>query len=149
MFVCMCICMSVCLSECLSECLSVCMYVCMYVCTYIHMYGCMSVYECMYVCMDVAYICMHVCMHACMYVIYRIYNFFFFLKKKICVAGLGRREVALKSAWVSLSQLEFPWSFLNVVWPKFKNSNLKNSDRWSRMRAVWAFFSTVAGILLK
>ena len=85
----------------------------------------------------------------------------------MCVAGLGRREVGVKSAWsrlvVGLSQLKsawesawvalkspwiqlevglkLAWSRLTVVWPKFKNSNLKKSDRWSRMWVVWAFFS--------
>ena len=50
-------------------------------------------------------------------------------------------EVALESTWESARVgLELAWSHLAVVWPKFKNSNLKNSDRWSRMRAVWLFF---------
>ena len=59
-------------------------------------------------------------------------------RHKLAWSWLG---VALESTWESTwVSLKSAWSCLAVVWTKFKNSNLKNSDRWSRMRAVWLFF---------
>ena len=58
----------------------------------------------------------------------------------MCVDGLYRREVGLELGWSQPEVgLESAWNHVAVVQKNFKNSNLKNSDSWSRMGGVTPF----------